>query len=84
MLERDLLFKDLKAAKDIAELSVQVKNQFLACMSHELRTPLHGVLGMIDLLNETEVTCEQEEFIGYLKKSGQVFFPCIRIFTLRV
>ena len=45
------------------ELS-EVKGQFLASLNHEIRTPLSGILGMTDLLLETQLTEEQKEYVG--------------------
>ena len=42
----------------------ELKGQFLASLNHEIRTPLSGILGMADLLLETELTEEQKEYVG--------------------
>jgi len=55
---------DLKEALELAEYSSKVKDQFLANMSHEIRTPMNGVIGLIDLMEKTELNNKQ---LGYLK-----------------
>ena len=56
--------------KRIAEGSAKAKSQFLANMSHELRTPMNGVLGMLELVQETELNTEQAYFIKVATDSG--------------
>jgi len=62
--------EELKKQKEIAELSDKLKEQFLANVSHEIRTPMNGVLGMAHLLNKTNPTKEQEEYIDAIKLSA--------------
>lgn len=52
----------LIAAKEEAEKANKTKTQFLANMSHEIRTPLNGVMGMLQLLEATEQSAEQQEY----------------------
>ena len=46
---------------------VRAKSQFLARMSHEIRTPLNGVLGLAELLRETNPSPRQQEYIGLIE-----------------
>ncbi len=54
-----------------AEQTALAKSRFLDHMSHEVRTPLNGMLGIADLLLETELTEKQREFVDMSRVSGQ-------------
>ena len=67
----ELKNRELSDARDQALRAGQAKTEFLATMSHENRTPMNGVLGMTNLLLDTSLTTEQQEYMQTLKHSGE-------------
>jgi PAS domain S-box-containing protein len=75
MTSRDITVRkqgedELRAAKEAAETASEAKSQFLANVSHEFRTPMNGILGMTELVLDTEVTSEQREYLEMVKTSA--------------
>ena len=69
--------EELLAAKETAEAASEAKSQFLANMSHEIRTPINGVMGMLQILDDDDLTDKQRRFVTAALSSSKTLLTVI-------
>ena len=79
-IERKNVLKSLaesQRAREVAEESARMKENFIASISHEMRTPMNAIYGMSNLLAQTNLNAEQRSYIGSVKQSSEILLGVI-------
>ena len=75
--ERNRIARELQSAKDAAEAASRAKSEFVANMSHEVRTPMNGIIGMTELLLESDLPDEPRQYLTMVKSSADALLRVI-------
>ena len=70
IIDRSKKEKALWEAKTVAENANRAKDSFLANMSHEIRTPMNAIVGLSEVLSDTQLSADQEEYVSTIRQSG--------------
>lgn len=72
-----IIAKDAINKVNEAKADVEAKSRFLATMSHEIRTPMNGIIGMAELLQDTELKAKQQQYLDVISGSGKALLNII-------
>ena len=75
--DRKLAEEAVSAARDLAERAARTQAAFLANMSHEIRTPMNAVLGLTELMLDTELSSYQRRSMGMVRSAGEVLLTLL-------
>lgn len=75
--EQRRILEKLVQANQEAKAAAEAKSQFVATISHEIRTPMNGILGMVQLLQDEELTDQQKQWVQLIDHSGRALLDII-------